>query len=104
MIPDCVKGEMTRNDIVESNIEEFNSKCAAKPEEQKSILKDKRRKGKNRVSSKIDHINLYSRVSNNSLDVYSLFLHFFENLDGVRYFRLLISRITSLWTLIKYYR
>ena len=49
MIPDCVKGEMTRNDIVESNIEEFNSKCAAKPEEQKSILKDKRRKGKNRV-------------------------------------------------------
>ena len=46
----------------------------------------------------------YSRVSNNSLDVYSLFLHFFENLDGVRYFRLLISRITSLWTLIKYCR
>ena len=59
MIPDCVKGEMTRNDIVESNIEEFNSKCAAKPEEQKSILKDKRRKGKNRVSSKIYHINLH---------------------------------------------
>lgn len=51
LIPDCVKGEMTRRDIVESNIEEFNSKCASKPEEQKSILKDKRRKGKNRVST-----------------------------------------------------
>ena len=51
MVPEFVNGQMTRRDIVESNIEEFNSKCAAKPEEQKSILKDKRRKGKNRVST-----------------------------------------------------
>ena len=51
LIPEFSRGELTRNDIVESNIEDFNNKCADKPEEQRTILKDKRRKGKNRVST-----------------------------------------------------
>merc|ERR1711976_990411 len=52
LIPEFSRGELTRNDIVESNIEDFNNKCADKPEEQRTILKDKRRKGKNRIAAK----------------------------------------------------
>ena len=50
LVPTFVKNELTRTDIVDSNIEDFNNKCADKPEEHRTILKDKRRKGKNRAS------------------------------------------------------
>ena len=40
---------LTRSDIVELPIDDFNDKVAEKPEQEVLVLKDRRRRGKNRV-------------------------------------------------------
>lgn len=43
---------LTRSDIVELPIDDFNDKVAEKPEQEVLVLKDRRRRGKNRIAAK----------------------------------------------------
>ena len=45
---------LTRSDIVELPIDDFNDKVAEKPEQEVLVLKDRRRRGKNRV--RLEHV------------------------------------------------
>ena len=52
---------LTRSDIVELPIDDFNDKVAEKPEHEVVVLKDRRRRGKNRVRLEQCRLNFLFR-------------------------------------------